>query len=96
MPKASLLLGALLLLGCQEVEWPTPPPVVAAEFEADHEEWRSNRRDRQVTPPSGPVLWIGLWELSQGETEFGSDPSLPIVLDAEDAQPLAGTFHRSG
>ena len=96
MPKASLLLGALLLLGCQEVEWPAPPPVVAAEFEADHEEWRSNRRDRQVTPPSGPVLWIGLWELSQGETEFGSDPSLPIVLDAEDAQPLAGTFHRSG
>ena len=87
--------GVLLISGC-ESEWPSPPLVAAADFEADHEEWRSARRDRLVTPPSGPVLWIGLWELPQGETEFGSDPAVPIVLDTEDAPPLAGTLRRSG
>jgi uncharacterized protein (DUF1684 family) len=88
--------GVLLVLGCGPGEWPSPPPVVAAGFEADHEAWRSARRDRQVTPPSGPVLWIGLWELPQGTTEFGSDPALPIVLNVEDALPLAGILRRSG
>ena len=94
-----VLLGAglgPLFLGCETAEWPAPPPVVAADFQADHDAWRSNRRDRQVTPPSGPVLWIGLFELSQGPTKFGSDPTLPIVLNAEDAPLLAGTLHRSG
>ena len=88
--------GVLLGSGCETREWPSPPPVVAADFAADHEEWRSARRDQQVTPPSGPVLWIGLYELPQGETEFGSDPALPIVLSAEDAPPLAGTLRRFG
>ena len=88
--------GVLLMLGCETDEWPSPPPVVSADFEADHEAWRSARRDQQVTPPGGPVLWIGLWELPQGETEFGSDPALPIVLNAEDAPSLAGTLRRSG
>ena len=89
-------LGILVLVGCETAEWPSPPTVVAADFQAEHEAWRSNRRDRQVTPPAGPVLWIGLWELQQGPTRFGSDPALPIVLNAEDSPSLAGTLHRSG
>lgn len=89
-------LGTLVLVGCEAAEWPVPPPVVAADFRAEHDAWRMNRRDRQVTPPSGPVLWIGLWELPQGPTEFGSSAGLPIVLSAEDSPPMAGTLRRTG
>ena len=49
-----------------------------------------------VTPPGGPLLWIGLWELEQGPTSFGSDEDLSISLPSADSPPLAGTLHRSG
>ena len=39
---------------------------------------------------------MGLWELAQGATPFGSDPDLRIVLPEEDSPLLAGTIHRSG
>ena len=89
-------LTVLLVIGCTRDEWPGPEPVALEEFASAHQEWRTNRRDRLVRPQSGPVLWIGLWELPQGATRFGSDPELPIVLPASDSPPLAGTFHRSG
>ena len=62
----------------------------------EHEKWRADRRERLVRPFSGVVLWMGLWELAQGATPFGSDVALPIVLPEEDSPPLAGTIHRSG
>ena len=65
-------------------------------FAAEHAEWRENRRERLVTPPGGPLLWIGLWELEQGATPFGSDEGLSISLPSADSPPLAGTLHRSG
>ena len=89
-------LTVLLVVGCAMDEWPGPEPVALEEFASAHQEWRTNRRDRLVRPQSGPVLWIGLWELPQGATRFGSDPELPIVLPASDSPPLAGTLHRSG
>jgi hypothetical protein len=63
---------------------------------AEHEEWRASRERNLVTPPGGAVLWVGLYELAQGATPFGSDPSLPIPLPVEDSPPLAGTLHRTG
>jgi hypothetical protein len=63
---------------------------------AEHEEWRASRERNLVTPPGGAVLWVGLYELAQGPTPFGSDPSLPIPLPVEDSPPLAGTLHRTG
>ncbi len=77
-------------------EWPEPPPVDAVAFRAEHEDWRSSRERSLVTPPSGAVLWVGLFDLAQGATPFGSDPGLPVTLPAEDSPPLAGTLHRSG
>lgn len=65
-------------------------------FLAEHEEWRANRERNLVTPPGGAVLWVGLYELVQGATRFGSDPLLPIALPPEDTPPLAGTLHRDG
>ena len=87
---------ALLLAGCLGDDWPAPPAVVFDDFVQEHEEWRENRRERLVRPFSGVVLWMGLWELAQGVTPFGSDPGLPIVLPEEDSPALAGTIHRSG
>jgi uncharacterized protein (DUF1684 family) len=87
-------LASLVIASCLDGAW--PPPVSFDQFSAEHGEWRQDRRERLITPPSGPVLWIGLWQLPQGSTEFGSDPGLPIVLPSADAPSLAGTLHRSG
>ena len=89
-------LVALVFAGCMGEEWPAPEPVVFAEFAQEHQEWRVNRQERLVRPFSGSVLWMGLWELAQGATPFGSDPDLTIVLPEEDSPPLAGIVHRSG
>jgi uncharacterized protein (DUF1684 family) len=96
IPSVTRLLVLLTLVaGCVE-EWPEVPPVELDAFRSEHEAWRQNREERLVTPPGGSVLWVGLFELPQGATPFGSDPHLPITLPAEDAPPLAGTLYRSG
>jgi uncharacterized protein (DUF1684 family) len=89
-------LSVLLLSGCVGQEWPAPIAVDLAEFQAEHEVWRTARQASLLAPPGGPVLWIGLWDLPQGETKFGSDPTLPIVLPSNDAPLQVGTLRRSG
>ena len=92
----TLLVGiALVTSGC-EADWPDPPPIDPETLLAEHEEWRSNRERNLVTPPSGAVLWTGLWDLPQGDTEFGSDPEHVITLPPEDAPPVAGVLRREG
>ena len=87
---------AASVVACEGATWPSPPPITAETHLAEVSEWRQGRRDGLVRPPSGPLLWIGLWELAQGETRFGSDPDLPIVLPAVDAPAFAGTIYREG
>ncbi|HSH75478.1 MAG TPA: DUF1684 domain-containing protein [Longimicrobiales bacterium] len=89
------LAAGIALSGCAE-DWPDTPSVALDVLRAEHEEWRLDRQRSLVTPPGGAVLWTGLFELAQGATAFGSDPSLPIALSPEDAPALAGTLHRSG
>lgn len=86
---------ALLAIACAE-PWPEPPPIENEEFTAGHLEWHQGRRDGLVRPPSGPLLWVGLWEIREGAMEFGSDPSLPIVLPEADSPARAGVLHREG
>ncbi len=88
-------LSCALVVACGE-PWPEAPPVDVASFQAEHEEWRSNRAESLVTPPGGPVLWVGLFELAQGANPFGSESGLPISLPTEDSPPLAGTLLRAG
>lgn len=90
---SALVLAALT--ACAD-EWPEPTPVTTETLLQEHEEWRSNRERRQVTPPGGAVLWNGLYPIPQGETAFGSDPDLAITLAAEDSPPMAGTLRRDG
>jgi len=95
MTMRSLPLVVLLVAGCSE-PWPEPPLVDAVEFKTEHEAWRVDREQRTVTAPGGPVLWVGLWDLPEGENRFGSDPSLAIHLPGEDLPRFAGTLRRSG
>lgn len=69
-------------------------PAVAPEvLAAEHEEWRERRRSSLANPEGGVISWVGLWLLQEGANPFGSDPSLRIVLPAEDSPPLAGTLY---
>lgn len=88
-------LVTLILVGCAD-EWPAPPPLDRVRLSDEHAEWREYRRSRLVEPPGGAVLWVGLWDLPQGETPFGSDPGLPITLPSVDAPALVGTLSRDG
>ncbi|MCG8469518.1 MAG: DUF1684 domain-containing protein [Gemmatimonadetes bacterium] len=98
MPNRSFryVVSSLVLTGCVAETRPELVDVDPATYAAEFAEWRSDRRERLVTPPSGPVLWIGLHELAQGANPAGSDPDLPIVFPASSSPPHAGTFHRSG
>ena len=92
----TLIMVTLVTTSCLSEEWPDVEPIDAEDFAADHQEWRNNRREGLVRPFSGVVLWMGLWNLDQGATPFGSDPELPITLPEIDSPALAGTLHRSG
>lgn len=99
--KTSVLTLSLATIGagltaCGTPDEPNVPEVEPDVFASEHAEWRANRRDRLVTPPGGSVLWVGLWELEEGSTEFGSDPELAITLPDPGAPPLVGTLTRTG
>jgi uncharacterized protein (DUF1684 family) len=91
-----LLLIATGALACGGEPWPEPPLVTQEQFLAGFDEWRETRRSRLVTPGSGAVTWIGLWELDSGSTAMGADSTLPIVLPEKHAPRVAGTIERAG
>lgn len=94
--QATLVLTVCALLaGCGE-RWRDPPPIDAATFRAEHDAWREQRRAELITPPGGPLLFIGLWALPGGPTAIGADPSLPVVLPAAQSPPLAARLVRAG
>lgn len=91
--KAGVVCGVTLLLGvvgCSREPWPEPPAVDQSQYEAEYRLWRN---DRQLTAAQA-VRLIGMWALHDGETQFGSDASLPIVLPTADSPARAGLFRR--
>ena len=76
-------LTVLLVVGCAMDEWLGPEPVALEEFASAHQEWRTKRRDRLVRPQSGPVLWIGLWELPQLPEYFPLDTAWRVTARFE-------------
>ena len=93
-PALAIALAATA--GCADAPIRQPPPIPPEILSAEHEEWRTGRRNGLANPEGGVVSWIGLWELAEGPNPFGSDSTLTIVLPAEDAPPLAGTLHLGG
>lgn len=93
---ASAAFGLSLALSCSNEPWPRPAAMPNEQFVAEFGVWRDDRRSRLVAPGSGPVSWVGLWELPPGDIALGADSSLPIVLPAMDAPRVMGTLQRSG
>jgi uncharacterized protein (DUF1684 family) len=76
--------------GCARQTWPDPPALDRTKYQADYETWRQQRQETAQF-----ALSIrGIWPLQQGDTAFGSDPSLAIVLPGSPAR--AGVFTRTG
>ena len=87
-----LTIAVLALSGCARDSWPDPPAVDRAEYQKTYDNWRDEQRQglSQVLPI------VGIWTVNEGETPFGSDKALPIVLPAAHFPPRAGVVRRSG
>jgi uncharacterized protein (DUF1684 family) len=99
---AALALGiATALVACSQ-PWPDPPTVDSATFLAEHEAWRARRRAELTDSLHFAPRWAGLWPLAEGETPFGADSSLPIVLRTRaparrsPIPPVVGRIERRG
>lgn len=93
LASSATILAVLAVAGCSD-GWADPPVVDPETLAAEHAEWREYRRGRLVEPPGGAVLWVGLWDLTERETPFGSDPELPIALPLDEAPALSGALLR--
>jgi uncharacterized protein (DUF1684 family) len=78
-------------IGCSRQQWPEPPAVDQAEYQQRYATWLGEQQD---TARESSII-VGIWPLSEGETAFGSDRSLPIVLPAS-VPARAGAFRRTG
>jgi uncharacterized protein (DUF1684 family) len=85
-----MLLG--LCVGCARQQWPEPPAVDQAQYRKQYEAWLGEQQN--VAREASKI--VGIWPLEAGETPFGSDTSLPIVLPATAAPARAGLFTRTG
>jgi uncharacterized protein (DUF1684 family) len=89
---AGALIAGVVATACSDEAWPDPPPVDSAKYEEDYSAWRN---DRQQTA-EWAVRIVGIWPLPEGESAFGADRALPIVLPARVAPARAGAFRRRG
>src|SRR5688572_16539351 len=80
-----------LCVGCGRQQWPEPPAVDQAQYQKQYETWLE---EQQNTARESSII-VGIWPLQDGDTEFGSDKSLPIVLPAS-VPARAGVFRRGG
>jgi len=87
------LLCAALVGACTRQPWPEPPPVDRSVFVSEHAAWRL---EREQAVRDNWVGLAGLWPLSDGQTAFGTDSTLPIVLGGSGAPRLVGTLVRHG
>jgi len=90
--RRSILVVIALVVGCGREPWPVPPAVEQTKYEADHRAWRENQRGLL----SDVLSIVGVWPLPEGDTPFGSDAALPIVLPLSGAPIRSGVFRREG
>lgn len=92
LPAVSLAL--VIAMGCAE-PWPQPAAIPDEQFAREFHAWRDYRHSRLVAPGPGPVTWVGLTELRDGDLRMGADSTLPIVLPVKQAPRLVGTIRRT-
>jgi len=71
------------------------PAEIDQDWAASIEESRAER-DERLRSPDGWLTLAGLFWLEPGANGFGSDDENPIVLDAPDIPPQAGTLSLNG
>jgi uncharacterized protein (DUF1684 family) len=89
---AFLVLACAATAGCARERWPDPPPNDQAQYQKDHEAWR----EEQAKGVPSILQIAGIWSLEEGDTAFGADGAVPIVLPAAHFPPRAGVFRRAG
>src|SRR6185503_3146490 len=86
------LVFAICAAGCARDEWPAPPPVDEAKYRQEYAEFKKSQQE--TAQYALPI--VGTWRLPEGDTPFGSNPDLPIVLPAKASAAHAGVFRRTG
>jgi uncharacterized protein len=90
--RCAVFIVAILAAGCGRDSWPNPAAVERAKYESDYRAWQQMQRGLV----SDVLSIVGVWPLPEGETAFGSDASLPIVLPLSGEPGRAGAFRREG
>lgn len=85
------LLG-LAIAACTGGAWPEPPALDASSYAAEMDVWRQAR----FVDLTQSVRLIGIWSLSEGDTPFGADSTLPITLRGAGVPERVGLFRRRG
>jgi hypothetical protein len=88
----AFLLCIGVIAGCARDSWPDPPPLDQTKYQQEYADFK--KQQEETAAFALPI--IGAWRLPEGETAFGSDASLPIVLPAKAAGPRTGVFRRHG
>jgi uncharacterized protein (DUF1684 family) len=83
---------AVALAACARSTWPDPPAIDQAQYDKQYEEWRAGQQETAVYASK----IVGIWPLPDGDTPFGADASLPIVLPVKAVPAKAGVFRRAG
>src|SRR6185295_17033615 len=91
---AALTVVLTALAGCTKSRptWPNPPAVDQAQYQKEYEHWRA---EQQETARDASKI-VGVWPLENGDTAFGADGALPIVLSGKAVPARAGVFRREG
>lgn len=90
--RSLLIILAALAVGCGSPSWPAPAAVEKTKYEADYRAWRESQQGLV----SDVLSIVGVWPLEEGETAFGSNPELPIVLPLSGTPARTGVFRREG
>ena len=91
--SACLVVVALLgTAACSRGSAPEPPIVDQATYQQEYAAWREEQQQRIAE--SLPI--VGIWPLNEGETAFGTDRALPIVLPDGAAAARGGVLRRTG
>lgn len=92
MKYATCVILVCLAVGCNRQQWPEPPAVDQTQYQKQYQTFLD---EAQNTARESSKI-VGIWQLEEGETPFGSEKSLPVVLPATAAPSRAGTFRRVG
>lgn len=87
-----ILLGFAAAAACGRESWPEPPAIDEAAYRQQYDAWRGDRQESAEYA----MRIVGIWPLPEGETVFGADPSVPIVLPGSSVPARAGAFRREG